>query len=567
MIRNLLEKITPFTILRRARYALSNWRRRRHKALDYVLITLSGTIPALPETRGWLQSRVFGEAPLSLWELDENFQQIADDPRPKGVVLFLRDLTLSLADLQTLRGSIQRLRARGKRVVCYAQMYDTALYYLASAADEIILQPGGELMTTGLRSEMVFLKDTLASVGAAMDVVAISPYKGALDQLARSEFSPEGQQQMEWLLDSRFSQIVSGIAEGRGISPDAARAIIDTAPHLDRDALQAGYVDAVLYEEQLAEHLGAAHLVLWHDAKRRLLRRYRRESGGQVAVLRVAGLMVPGESGSPPGNIPLPLPIIGEPRAGDLTVVQQVRALIKDEDVAAVVLFIDSGGGAVIAAEAMTSALEALAKTRPLVVCMNAVAASGGYEIATPGAWIVAQPGTITGSIGVVTAKLVTGGLREKLQAHTVTLSRGENAGIFSDTSPFDESQRAVIRASVEHFYADFIRKVAQARRMTVEAVDAIGGGRVWTGEQALAHGLVDELGDIRVALRKARELASLPETAPITFFEDKGKPLPPQLAEAAQPAAYLSYCLENARHVASGTAQALMLVRWADRP
>lgn len=565
MIRKFIRKLNPFRLVGRGWLALANWRRRRYKKLDYILLTLPSTMPALPESRGWLRERLLGAPPLSLWELDRIFERIADDPRPKGVILMLRGLALSFADLQTLRGSILRLRERGKRVLCYAQLYDTAQYYVASAADEILMQPGGELMTMGLRRDVVFLKDTLAAVGVAMDVVAISPYKGAFDQLARSELSPEGREQLDWLLDSRYEQIVDGIAAGRNMSAEAVRSMIDTAPHLDDGAIAAGYLNGVMHEEGLAAHIGAKHLTLWRDAKRRLIVKPKRRADQHIALLRVAGLMFPGESGKPPTDIPLPVPFVGEERAGDLTVVRQVRALMKDESTAAVVLFIDSGGGAVIAAEAMTSALAELAKARPLVVYMNAVAASGGYEIATPAKWIVAQPGTITGSIGVITAKPVTGGLREKVYAHTVELSRGANAGIFSDTAPFDEVQRAKVRASVEHFYAQFVSRVARARQMSEESVDAIGGGRVWTGAQALTHGLVDELGDVRAAIQKARELANLPDHAPVVLVEGKGKPLPPQVAEAANPAAYLSYCLENARAIANGTAQALLPVWWKE--
>jgi protease-4 len=565
LLRQLVRRIQPLRWLARGWLALRNWRRLRFSKLDYVLFSLPAAMPALPETRSWLQERILGAPPLSLWELERIFTRIADDPRPKGLVLRLHGFALSFADLQTLRGLILRLRERGKRVICYAQMLDTAQYYVASAADEIILQPGGELMTTGLRSDLVFLKDTLAAVGVSMDVVAISPYKGAFDQLARSDFSPEGRQQFEWLLDSRYEQIVDGIAAGRNLSSDAVRLMIDTSPHLDSAALASGYVDVLLYEEGLAEHLGAKHLLLWRAAKRRLIVKPKPSAEKHIAMLHVAGLMVPGESGKPPLDIPLPLPFIGDQRAGDQTVVQQVRALMQDDRAAAVVLFIDSGGGAVTAAEAMTAALEALAKTRPLVVYMNGVAASGGYEIATPARWIVAQPGTITGSIGVITAKLVTGSLRDKLHAHSVEFSRGANAGLFSDTAPFDEAQRAQVRASVEYFYGAFIRRVARARGLSLEAVDAVGGGRVWTGAQALTHGLVDELGDVRAAIRKARALADLPDDTPVVLVEKKGKPLPPQLAEAASPAAYLNYCLENARALGGGMAQALLPLRWRE--
>jgi protease-4 len=516
-------------------------------------------MPALPESRNWLLQRVQGAPPLSLWELDRIFRRIAADPRPKNVILKINALVLPLADLQTLRGSIARLRQGGKRVIVFAQGYDLALYYVASAADEIWLQPAGELMTIGLRQEAVFLKDALGSVGVELDVVAITPYKSAYDQFSRATVSPEGQAQTDWLLDSRYDMIVQGIAEGRGVAQAAVRAMIDTAPHPAAAALAAGYVDAVLNEEEFPKRLNGAKILLWQDAEKRLLLQPKPRGEKYVALLKISGLMLPGESGSPP--VDLPIPFIGGERAGDVSVVRQVRSLIHDERAVAVALFIDSGGGAVIAAEAMTSALEQLAQKRPLVVFMNAVAASGGYYVATPARWIVAQPGTITGSIGVITAKPITGGLREKLRVNTVEFMRGANADIFSDTTPFTESQRAQMRASIETSYRTFIKRVAASRHLSVEAIDAVGGGRVWTGEQALAHGLVDQLGDLHAALAKARELANLPADAPVAIFEGKGKPLPP--ANALDPASSLRYALDNARALVNGSAQVVMPLWW----
>ena len=473
------------------------------------------------------------------------------------MILRLNGLALTLADLQTLRGSILRLRAAGKRAIVFAQSYTLAQYYLASAADEIILQPGGDLMTVGLHQEATFLKDALALIGVQLDVVAISPYKGAYDQFSRAEISPEGREQLEWLLDSRYDQIVNGIAEGRKELAEAVRGLIDSSPHVDQAALAAGYVDALLNEEDLAAHLKIKHLILWKDAEKKLLIQRRPRAEKYVALLKVGGLMLPGESANPP--VSLPIPFIGGERAGDQTVVRQVRALAKNKSAAAVVLFIDSGGGAVVAAEAMTSALQALAKTRPLIVFMNGVAASGGYYIATPARWIVAQPGTITGSIGVITAKPVAGGLRDKLSIHTLEFTRGANADIFSDSAPFSEAQRAQMRASIEHIYQRFIGLVADSRKLTVEAVDAVGGGRVWTGEQALEHKLIDQLGDLQAALAKARELAQLPADAPVALVAGKSKPLPP----VADPAAALRYPHENARALLNGAAQVLMPLEW----
>jgi protease-4 len=561
-VRRVLKTLNPLRALRRAVFWLVNWRRGLAK-LDYVVIVLPQVMPALPEHRSWLQRRIRGAPALSLWELDRLFEQVADDPRPRGVVLHLRGFQMGLADLQTLRNSIIRLRRRGKRAICYAQFYDTASYYVASAGDEVILQPGGELITLGLRQDAVFLRDALDSIGVTLDVVAISPYKGAFDQLSRSDISPEGRQQLEWLLDSRYEMIVNGIAEGRSVTPEAARAMIDGAPHLDSAALEAGYVDGVLTEEGLARRLDVEHLVPLDQARRLLLKQWRPDRPQYVALLRVAGLMIPGESGGPPGNIPIPIPFVGGERAGDLTVVRQVRNLMKNKQAAAVILFIDSGGGASMAAEAMTAALAELAKDRPLIAYMNNVAASGGYYVATPARWMVAQPGTITGSIGVVTAKPVTNGLWGKLHVHRVEFARGMNATLYSDIAPFTEQQRARVYQSVRHIYEQFVAHVARSRQMTPEAVDAVSGGRVWTGAQAKAHGLVDELGDLRAALDKARQLANLPDDAPLVIVQGKGKPLTAQLADEANPAAALDYWRENLRWLCSGATQMLIPLWW----
>ncbi len=558
-----LKRLNPLRLLSvipRLRLAPRNRLRRRYQDLDYLILTLPASMPALPESRGWLLRRVQGAPPLSLWELDAIFRRIAADPRPKGVILKISGLALPLADLQTLRGSIARLRAAGKRVICYAQSYDMGQYYLASAADAILLQPGGELLTIGLRQEAIFLKDALGMVGVVLDVVAITPYKGAYDQFSRDSISPEGREQLEWLIDSRYAMILNGIAEGRGWSPEQAQALIDTSPHPAEAALAAGYVDAVVNEEGFAGYLQNKHLHVWKDADRKLLLRRAPHGDKHVALLTISGLMMPGESMNPP--IDLPIPFIGGERVGDQTVIRQVRALMKDESAAAVVLYIDSGGGAAVAAEAMTSALDELAKQRPLVVYMNTVAGSGGYYVATPARWIVAQPGTITGSIGVVTAKPITGGLREKLGVNTVEFTRGANASLFSDSAPFTDAQRAQMRASVEAIYRDFVARVARSRRMSAEAVDAVGGGRVWTGEQALQRGLVDQLGDLRAALAKARELANLPDDAPVALVAGKARPLPPQLAP--DPAAALRYALDNARALASGAAQLISPIHWS---
>lgn len=555
-LRRTLPYLNPFRYLRRGLFAFGNWRRGRAK-LDWVMLTLPAQIPALPEPRSWLQQRVLGKAPMSLSDLRRLFERIADDPRPKGIILTLRGVQLSLADLQTLRGMLLKLRASGKRIICYAQGYDNATYTLASAADEIVLQPGGDLMTLGLYSEVTFLKDALDWAGVQMDSVAITPYKGALDSLTRSEPSPEGREQLDWLLDSRYEQLIAAIAEGRKMTPEAVRSMIDTAPHLDDEALKAGYVDAVETEEALHRRLASEHIVTLEFAGKKLRQKWRQPSEKYVALLHLSGTMIQGESRKPP--VHLPVPFVGDETMGDVTVVQQVRVLMKNKAAAAVILYIDSGGGSAAAAEAMTAALAELAADRPLVVYMNGVAASGGYYIATPAQWIVAQPGTITGSIGVISAKAVTGGLYARLRVNRTSFARGANADFLSDGAAFTEAQRARMKASIERIYQQFIAHVARSRKLTLDQVDAVGGGRVWTGEQALKHGLVDELGDLQVALKKARALASLPDHAPLVRVGGKLKPLPAQLAEASKPAAYIEYVNGNLQALCSGAPLVLL--------
>ncbi len=559
-IQQALSTLNPFRWAGRGWLVLRNRLRQRAK-IDYIIVSLPSAMPPLPESRGFFQRRLLGKSPFSLWDLGVFFKQIADDPRPKGIVLILRGFDMALADLQTLREHILTLRAAGKRVVAYAQGYDIASYYIASAADEIMIQPGGELATVGLAQQVTFFKDALESIGVAFDAVAISPYKGFFDSLTRNDISPEGRAQLEWLLESRFSQYVTDIAAGRGITADAVRAMIDVSPLSAGDALAAGYVDAVFTEEYLPEHLSAEHFVTQERAERVLLRKARKPHAKYIAVLPMNGLMVPGEGRRAP-PIPLPVPLFDEPLLGDVDVVSAARALAKDDSVGAVVLFIDSGGGAASAAEAMTSALEALAKKCPVVVYMNTVAASGGYYVATAGRWIVAQRGTITGSIGVTVGKPITNGLFERLKVNRYDFTRGRNVNILSDRVPFDESQRGIMRHLIEQDYTLFLQRVSVARAMTPEAVDAVGGGRVWTGEQALNHGLVDELGGFSVALKRARDYADLPDHAPVLVVElgsDEQPPQPAKVVNEANPAAALTHTHEVVRRVFNARAQVLM--------
>ena len=541
--------------------SLLNMQRARVRAIDYVMIKVPSSLAPVPKARNFVQRQVLGAPPMSLLEFVDALDRIGEDPRTLGAILYFRGLSASTADLQTMRAAILRLRDKGKRVLSFAPGYRTSEYFVASACDEMLLPPGGMLETSGIFSQQVFLKEGLGAVGLQWDSVAISPYKSAADMLTRAEPSPEGRDQINWLLDSIFDTIVDGIAATRKMKPDEVKVMIDGALHMDNEALDKGYIDGVMNEEALPEYLGVSRITLWEEADGQIYLPEKDFSKKYVGLLYAGGAIIDGESASPPSDMPIPVPFVGGERLGDITLNQQLRNLMKDPQCGALVLYIDSGGGSATASESMASALAEFAKSRPLVVYMGGVAGSGGYYIATPAHWIVAQAGTITGSIGVLLGKLVNSDMLKKLRFNAFAYLRGDNADLVASDSPFSDAQRDLIRNSVEHIYAQFIGRVAESRGKSTGEVDAIGGGRVWTGAQALEHGLVDEIGDLRTAIEKARELAKLPAQAPSVLVREKGKPIGVQMAEQ-NPAALAKYIADGLQ-LLSNRAQYLMPFEW----
>ncbi len=535
----------PFRYLR---WLIGNARRSvAGRPPGYVLFVIEGDLPALPDPPRPLWQRVAAPGSrLSLRELGERFDAIAEDRRVKGVILHLRPTPMPMAHLQDLRELIAKLRAAHKRVVAWAPFYTTATYYVACACDEIVLMPTGSVQPLGFADTHVFLKDALARVGLSADFVQVSPYKAAADPLTRSEMSPELREQITWLLDSNHREFADAVGESRLLDAGGARRLIDGSPYGDGAALEQHVVDAVLGEEDLPAHLGGATVATWEAARRHLPTpppRLRR--GRYVAVLRIEGVIVDGRSGRLPFRPPVGVPLLGDERAGDLSVVQAARQVAADKRAAAAVVYVNSRGGSSTASEAMRLAVASIAARKPVVVVMGPVAASGGYWVATPGSWIVARAGTLTGSIGVLSGKIVTGGLWGKLLANRETIAFGEHATLDSDERPFSDAERSIVRSDIERIYRVFVEVVAKARHLAPEQVQAIAGGRVWTGRQALEHRLVDEVGGLDAGLKKARTLAGLPADAPLREVHPPRRPLPPAAAAAA-PAAWLGYLLET---------------------
>ncbi|MTI96463.1 MAG: signal peptide peptidase SppA [Firmicutes bacterium] len=533
--------------------------RAQCKGPEWIHMVLEGDYPDLRSPRPAFWQRRFTSPQLSLQELAERFNVIGLDSRTKGVVLHLRPLSMPFARLQVLRELIATLQKRGKRVVVWSTGYDTANYYVAAAADEILLQEGGRVAPLGLRYEQLFLANSLAACGLKLDAIQISPYKSAADRLTRTNMSKEAREMQNWLLDAQYQELVKAISDGRGMDEAAAQELVDSTPLTDTKAIELGAVDNIISEEALPEYLG--RLNSWRRARKVLRRLPAPRQHAYFAVIRVQGTIVDGKSQRPRFAPPLPLPFMFGPRAGDRTVVTLARRALKDKKVKGVLLYIDSGGGSATASEAMSAALDKLAVEKPVVAMMGSVAASGGYYVATPAHWIIARPGTITGSIGVLTGKLITAGLLEKLLINKETLSRGENSGLEGPDRPFTPDERAKVREFIENTYELFIRRVARARKMDTIAVDLVGGGRVWTGSQALEHGLVDELGGLPEAQAKLRELAGIDHDIALRELEPSAKDLP----LLGEPLAALSYARDSLNLLGPGKVLAASALIWQD--
>jgi protease-4 len=534
--------------------AVGNSLRRLMPAPDFVVFTLEGPYPQLKQPPRSLLHRAIRPPQLSLQELTEQFRTVARDSRVRGVILHLRPLQMPLARLDTLRDLIDELRQAGKQVVAWSYSYDDSTYYVASAADEVLLLPGGTFAPLGLLSGHMYFAEALDRIGLKADVLQISPYKSAGDMLSRRKMSDEVREMTNWLLDGTYHEMVQAIAQGRQLDEDGAKALIDETPCTDLEAKEIGAIDEIVSEEELPAYLQQGEqpprLLPWERAARRLPRGPLPRPGRYVALVSIEGMIVDGHSQRPPMELPIPIPLTMDRRSGDLSVVPLVRRLIADRRAAAVVLYVDSRGGSGTASESMRAALARLAKKKPLVVAMGDVAASGGYWVSVPGRTLIAQPNTITGSIGVLLARIHNAGLLDKLLINREVIVRGDGSLISDFDHPLTDQERNKLWGYLERAYDLFLDRVAESRNMTRDAVDAVGAGRVWNGRQAVERGLVDELGGLEQALDKARQLAGLTERAPVRNMVADEKPIAPlpDLAGA------LHYLLEGIRLLAGST-------------
>ncbi len=456
-----------------------------------------------------------GNRPPTVRTIVENLRKAKVDSRVAAIVFKPTGLSSPyLAKVQEIREAILDFRRSGKAAVAYLEDGGQAEYYLATACDKVYLAPSSPLGLTGIATYALFLRGTLDKIDAYPDMLHIGQYKTAVNQLTEKTFTPAHREMEESLNLDTYEQLVKAIADGRRKTEDEVRALIDDGPLLPEEAVRAGLVDDVAYEDQLGER---AKIPL--EKERRLnLDEYNRveprsvglNRGPRIAVLYASGTIVSGRSGYDPLNGAV---------LGSDTLVESIRRIRESDDIKAVVVRIDSPGGSALASDVIWRELVLLRDAKPakpLVVSMSDLAASGGYYMAMAAPQIVAEPGTLTGSIGIFGGKIVTGGTYAKLGANIEAVSHGRNAQMYSPVRPFSPDERAKMGEQLQAFYDQFVEKAAASRHMTPERVDAIAQGRVWTGRQAKQVGLVDELGGLDRAVAIAKMKAKIPANSEV---------------------------------------------------
>ena len=492
---------------------------RHHGVPDGCILEIDlQSVP--PETAGFdpMAFIAGGGRPLLLRQAVAAIHRAAADPRIVGLIARVQLSAAPPGAVQELRDALADFAAV-KPSLAWAETYPGTLsYYLASVFGEVWMQPSGTVGLIGFATNALFLRDALDKAGLEAQFVARGEYKSAANMFTQDHYTDAHREADSRLIESLHNQVWQGIAESRRLDVSVLDDLANRAPLLRDDALAAGLIDHIGFRDEayrrIGELTGQTCDPDGDDAPPRLfLSRYAqtRERGPSlrkkdptVAVVTVSGPIVSGRGG--PGLSPF-----GRSSAGGDTIAAALREAGADDDVKAVVLRIDSPGGSVNASETIWREVGRLRSAgKPVVASMGAVAASGGYYIAMAADMIVANPATITGSIGVVTGKLVARELKDRLGIGSDVVRTNANADAWSVNAPFTDDQHDMVRAEADLFYDDFVRRVAEAREMTVADAEAVARGRVWTGADASERGLVDELGGLRTAVRRAKVLAGL---------------------------------------------------------
>lgn len=477
-----------------------------------LVLQVSGSLPDY--TPDDPTAKIFGmNSAQSFSSLLMQLRKAKADNRVSAVLLNIELSGFGWGKADEIRDAINEFKTSGKPVYAYMEYGGNKEYYIATAADKIFLPPTGDVGIIGLQAQAQFYKGSLDKLGVEFQSVHVGKYKGANDPLVRKDMSPEQREVVNAMLDDYYNRMVSTIAEARKKSPEDVKAIIDNAPYNAVEAKQQNLIDGAIYKDEvyneLKKRLGYKdsedlRLLTASNYKDVTPESLGLNNGEKIAVIFASGLITTGKSSD--GTFG------GSQTIGSDTIVRAVKDAADDESVKAIVLRVDSGGGSALASDLMWHTLEYAKTKKPIVTSMGDVAASGGYYIACNSNKIVAEPSTVTGSIGVILGRPVVKGLYDWLGITNEYLTRGKNAGLLRDSEPWNEEQLKKMQSQADFFYWDnFVPKVAKGRGKSVEEIHNVAQGRVWTGIRAKENGLVDEFGGLNKAVEIAKNLANLP--------------------------------------------------------
>jgi protease-4 len=473
----------------------------------------------------------FFEGQPTVRSLVDALRKAKVDTRITSVVIRPTGTAALWGKVEEVREAILDFKTSRKPIVAYMEYGGEQEYFLAAACDKVFLMPASSLDLTGLASYELFLRGMLDKVGAYPDALHVGDYKTASNVYTEKTYTPAHREMAASLNTDLYEQLVRGLADGRHKSEEEIRTLIDHGPFLPEDAVRAGLVDDLAYEDELDDKVklttsGAVHFIEQSEYRSITPSSLGLDRGQRIAVIYAVGLISSGQSSydSPQGQV-----------VGSDTLVEYLRKARGDRTIKAIVLRIDSPGGSAIASDVIWREVMLTRNVKPVIASMSDVAASGGYYIAMPAHTIVAQPATLTGSIGVVMVKFAIDGTLKKLGLNMEHVQQGRYADLYSPVRPFTPEERAKVEEQMQATYDGFVEKAAAGRNTTPEKIDAIGQGRVWTGRQAKSLGLVDELGGLERAVAIAKERAKIPQDEGVelvvypgrkSFYEIMANPL-----------------------------------------
>ncbi len=472
----------------------------------WLSLRLEGSIPEAPPMAAPFPS-LEDRTPLTVTEIWSTLRRAARDPNIKGVMLKPRGVYAGYAKLDEIRQGIETVRKAGKPVYAWLASPGMKEYYLASSADRIFLAPEDLVDMKGMRIEASYFKGTLDKIGVEVEVEHVGKYKDAGDVYSRTSMTPETREALNSILDDVLPRYCATVSGGRRMKPEQFRALLDDGPFLAPQALSKGLVDELTYERDAEEKFARkAQVEQDHSISARA---YLQTAGGRPKKAKDFAILV-AEGDILRGAV---ADLFGQDQGiNPRSISRQLNLIASDPSIRGVILRVDSPGGDAIASDEILEELKKFSKKKPMVISMSDLAASGGYYISMTGDPVIAYPGTLTGSIGVVYGKVNLKGLYDKIGVSKEILKRGRFADIDSDYQKLTPEARAKLRESLTFIYDGFLKRVAEGRKQKVEEIDPLAQGRVWLGSQAKERRLVDELGGLDRAIAVLRKKVGLGE-------------------------------------------------------